>query len=70
MYNEVCGEAGDVWEETVADCFARHQAPLINGTCLQCSPLWFSHRQVLPYKLASYARLLTLSIIFNSSFIA
>jgi len=35
VFTEVCGEVGDVCEETVADWFAELQMPVLNGTCLQ-----------------------------------
>jgi hypothetical protein len=66
-FNDGCGEAGKVCEETVAEWFAKHQAPAFNRTCLQCSPLQFSHRQVLKFKLAFHAPIPTFSKFFNFS---
>ena len=35
MFNKVGGEADDICEETVAEWFAKLQAPLWNGTCIK-----------------------------------
>jgi len=38
-FSEVCGEAGSVCEETVADWFVRLQVPVWTGTCVQCEKI-------------------------------
>jgi len=35
VLSEICGEVGNVCEETVTDWFDELQIPLLNGTCLQ-----------------------------------
>jgi hypothetical protein len=35
VFTEVCGEVGDVCEETLADLFAELQMPVLNVTCMQ-----------------------------------
>ena len=53
VFSEVCGEAGSVCEETVADWFARLQVPVWTGTCVQwknSGPLQFHYRLVSLYQ--------------------
>jgi len=40
VFNELCGEAGDVCDETITHCFAILPVPVYNRTCLQRENIW------------------------------
>jgi hypothetical protein len=54
VFSEVCGEAGSICEETLADWFGRLQVPVWTGTCVQCKKnsgsLQFHYRLVSLYR--------------------